>query len=160
MTEASAAIWNSVPYLQSVETFESVYDVPNYYEETRLTFEAFRQIAHAGIPGAVLDLANKPHWISDLRYTSSGRLESLNIGGIDLTGAQFRRLFGLRSTALRFSFDGDHITITSGGYGHGVGMSQFGANTMANRGYSFDEILLWYYTNVSFAWMETLLPAI
>jgi len=157
MTETSSAIWGSVPYLQSVETFESVYDVPNYYEETQLTFSAFRETALSGVPGAVLDPDDKPHWISDVSYTDSGRLESLNIGGVIVTGAQFRRLFGLRSTAIRFSFEADSITITTGGYGHGVGMSQFGANTMANKGYPFAEILLWYYTNVSFAWMDTIL---
>jgi len=158
-TETSSAIWGSVPYLQSVETFESVHDVPNYYEEIQLTFDAFRETALDRISGAVLDPDDKPHWISDVSYTDSGRLEHLTIGGVSVTGAQFRRLFGLRSTALRFSFDGDSMTITTGGYGHGVGMSQFGANTMANRGYLFDEILLWYYTNVSFAWMDTVFPA-
>jgi len=158
-TETSSAIWGSVPYLQSVETFEGIYDVPNYYEETRLTFEAFREIALSGIPGTVLHLDDKPHWISDVSYTDSGRLESLKIGGVLVTGAQFRRLFGLRSTAIRFSFEADSMTITTGGYGHGVGMSQFGANTMANSGYSFADILLWYYTNVSFAWMDSVLSA-
>jgi len=156
-TEASGAIWGSVPYLQSVETFESNADVPNYYKETRLTFSTFREIALGGIPGAVLDYDRKPYWISDLRYTDSGRLDSLNIGGIDLAGTDFRRLFGLRSTAIRFSFDAEGITIVTRGHGHGVGMSQFGANTMAHMGHSFKDILLWYYTNASFALMDTVL---
>ena len=157
-TEASGAIWGSVPYLQSVETFESAADVPNYYEETRLTFSAFRETALDGIPGAVLDYDQKPYWISNLRYTDSGRVESLNIGGIDLGGADFRRLFGLRSTAIRFSFDADGIAITTRGHGHGVGMSQFGANTMAHMGHSFEEILRWYYTKVNFNLMDAVLP--
>jgi len=155
-TEASGAIWGSVPYLQSVETFENAADVPNYYAESRLTFSAFRETARMGIPDTILDYDAKPYWISDLRYTGSGRVESLNIGGIDLSGADFRRLFGLRSTAIRFSFDAEGITMTTRGHGHGVGMSQFGANTMANLGYSFAEILLWYYTNVNFNLMDTM----
>lgn len=157
-TEASGAIWGSVPYLQSVETAEGVYDVPNYYAETRLTFSEFRAIALDDIPGAVLDDDTKPYWISDLRYTDSGRLESLNIGGVSVTGTAFRSLFGLRSTAIRFSFDAEGMTITTRGHGHGVGMSQFGANAMANRGHDFKEILLWYYTNVSLALMDAVLP--
>jgi len=156
-TEASSAIWNSVPYLQSVETFESMEDVPNYYAETRFSFSEFRQIAQANIPGTVLNDGNKPYWISDVQYTDSGRLHSLHIGGISVTGAQFRQIFGLRSTAITFFFDAESISLQTGGHGHGVGMSQFGANTMANRGHPFYEILLWYYTNVTFARMSEVL---
>jgi len=155
-TEASGAIWNSLPYLQSVRTVESEADVPRFRETVEMSFSEFRDVVRREFPGAVLDLDNIPYWITDLRNTDSGRLESLNIGGVRVTGPQFRRLFGLRSTAVRFEFGAEGLAITTGGHGHGVGLSQFGANTLANRGLSYEEILEWYYTNVTIGRMDRL----
>ena len=147
-TEASGAIWGDLPYLQSVESFESVYDVPRFYDVTELSFAQFREIVQASLSGTNLSDDNIPDWISDIEHTPSGRLANVNIGGISVTGAEFRRMFSLRSAHVTLSFDEDGVTISTGGYGHGVGMSQFGANTMANMGYHFSEILLWYYSGV------------
>ena len=155
-TEASGAIWGDLPYLQSVRSFEGAQEVPNYYSSVVLTFSEFREIATAALPAANLPEDNILHWITDISYTDSGRLASLKIGGVALTGAEFRKLFSLRSTAVRFSFDEEGVTIQTGGFGHGVGMSQFGANTMAGLGLGFEAILDWYYTNVSLDSVERL----
>ena len=154
-TEASGAIWGERPYLQSVRTFEGAQEVPNYYSTVELSFSEFRQIA-SGFPGVRLSEDEVPYWISDLRHTDSGRLASLKLGGVNVTGAEFRRLFSLRSTAISFSFDAAGVTITTGGYGHGVGMSQFGANTLAELGLGFQQILDWYYTEVSLIRLDNL----
>ncbi|MCL2564074.1 MAG: stage II sporulation protein D [Oscillospiraceae bacterium] len=155
-TEASGAIWGEVPYLQSVRSFESEADMPRFYAAETLTFTAFRDTVRREFSDAVLEDGNTLDWITSIVYTDSGRVAHLDIGGVTVTGPQFRRLFGLRSTAVRFSFDADGITITTGGHGHGVGMSQFGANTMANLGHGFMEILDWYYTGVTFGRTEDL----
>ena len=155
-TETSGAIWGSVPYLQSVRSFESEADVPRFYETVTMSFAEFRDIAQQGLPGTVLDENHVPYWITDLRHTESGRVESLAIGGVRVTGPEFRRLFGLRSTAVQFSFGPEELSITTGGHGHGVGMSQFGANTMANLGLDYGAILDWYYTGVTMGRMDSL----
>lgn len=148
-TEASGSIWGALPYLQSVESFETVYDVPRFYDTLTFSFPQFREIVQNAVSGTVMTDDNIPYWISDVTYTPSGRLAHLNLGGVEVTGAQFRRMFSLRSAFVMFSFDENGVTVTTGGYGHGVGMSQFGANTMANAGATFSEILLWYYTDVT-----------
>jgi len=150
-TEASGSIWGSVPYLQSVRSDEGEADVPRFLESETFTFSQFRTVALAQIPETVLEYDNIPNWILDPIYTESGRLAYLTIGGALVTGAQFRQMFSLRSTAIRFDFSDDGMTITTGGHGHGVGLSQFGANTMANQGKTYDTILHWYYTNVHFS---------
>jgi stage II sporulation protein D len=158
-TEASGAIWGSLPYLQSVRSYESAEEVPRLHETVTMTFSEFREIALGGIPGAWLPYDDIPHWIGELRHTDAGRLASLQIGGVTVTGPEFRRLFGLRSTQLRFAFDAEGLSLTTGGHGHGVGMSQFGANTMAHRGLDFAAILDWYYTGVTLARMDEVLDA-
>ena len=158
-TEASGAIWGSLPYLQSVRSYESAEEVPRLHETVMMTFSEFREIALGGIPGTALPYEGIPHWITDLRYTDSGRLSTLNIGGVTVTGPAFRRLFELRSTNLQFEFDAEGLSITTGGHGHGVGMSQFGANAMANQGSDFAAILAWYYTGVTLGQMDAVIVA-
>ena len=71
---------------------------------------------------------------------------SIPLGGITLTGGQARALFSLRSACFTVSWDGSQFLFDVTGYGHGVGMSQYGANAMAKNGSSFQDILTWYYT--------------
>ena len=73
-------------------------------------------------------------------------MTSLQLGGVTLTGSQVRTLFELRSAAFTVAWDGASFTFSVTGYGHGVGMSQYGANAMAEEGRTFQEILTWYYT--------------
>ena len=76
---------------------------------------------------------------------------TVNIGGVTVTGTSLRTIFGLRSTAASITVDSKNVTFTTTGYGHGVGMSQYGANTFATEGKSYKDILSWYYTGVQFA---------
>ena len=68
------------------------------------------------------------------------------MGGVTLTGAQVRSLFSLRSATFTVAYQGGKFVFDVTGYGHGVGMSQYGANAMAKNGSDFREILTWYYT--------------
>ena len=79
----------------------------------------------------------------------SGRVSNIEIDGISYTGVNIRTLLGLRSTDFDIEKVSNGINITTKGYGHGVGMSQYGANGMANNGYSYKDILLYYYKGVS-----------
>ncbi|MDR0930073.1 MAG: stage II sporulation protein D [Oscillospiraceae bacterium] len=84
-----------------------------------------------------------------LARSASGRVTELQIGQHKMTGRTFRAILSLKSTNFYFSWDGDTLIIRQLGYGHGVGMSQAGANAMAREGAAFDQILLHYYTGVS-----------
>ena len=77
--------------------------------------------------------------------TESETVINLTVGGIRLTGLDFRAIFSLRSAAFEIEYENSLFTITTKGYGHGVGMSQYGANAMANSGKTYDEILMHYY---------------
>jgi len=90
-----------------------------------------------------------------LQYTAGGRVKTVKVGHITLKGTEFRTLFNLRSAAFKFEpADDDKIKITTTGFGHGVGMSQWGADSLAKRGGTFREILLHYYTGVDIISIE------
>ena len=69
-------------------------------------------------------------------------------GGKSFSGAEIRDIFSLRSAAVTFSVTKDGITLTTRGYGHGAGLSQYGADYLAKEGYSWQEILKHFYTGV------------
>lgn len=84
--------------------------------------------------------------IGEAKKTASGSVTSIVIGGVEYTGADIRRIFGLRSAVFRIEADGDDIKFTVRGYGHGVGMSQYGANSMAQQGADYRQIIKHYYS--------------
>ncbi len=91
--------------------------------------------------------SNKINSISVNRY-NTGRVKTIKINNKSFKGTKFRTLLGLRSTDFEIKYDDKKVYITTKGYGHGVGMSQYGANVMANEGYKYEEILKYYYTGV------------
>ena len=144
-TVGAVEAWgNSVDYLVGVESPEGE-EVPNYHSQVVLTAEEVRTAALAQYPGA--DLSGDPSgWFSQTVENSAGGVASVDLGGVTLTGSEVRTLFGLRSASFSVSWDGEAFTFDVTGYGHGVGMSQYGANAMAREGSDFEEILTWYYT--------------
>jgi stage II sporulation protein D len=80
--------------------------------------------------------------------TGAGYVTSVIVGSISITGAEFRDVLGLNSSDFEANYNGDTFTITTKGSGHGVGMSQYGANQLALEGYSYIDILKHYYTGV------------
>ncbi|MGM9608453.1 MAG: stage II sporulation protein D [Oscillospiraceae bacterium] len=146
-TEDAVAVWgNSVPYLVGVDSPEGE-NVPNYHTEVTLTAEEFRAIFLAEYPGA--DLSGKPDtWFRNQTFTASGRVAAMDVGGVNVKGTQLRSLFSLRSTSFTVEAGADCVTFRVTGYGHGVGMSQYGANTLAQQGKTWEEILAWYYTGI------------
>lgn len=147
-TEDAAAVWgNSLPYLTSVESPEGE-EVPNYHSTVTLTQEEVRALVTAAYPEA--DLSGEPSgWFSDLTYTASGRVASVSVGGVSLSGGAARNLFSLRSACFQVEPEGENFCFSVTGYGHGVGLSQYGANAMAARGSTWQQILTHYYTGIS-----------
>ncbi|MEE0880949.1 MAG: SpoIID/LytB domain-containing protein, partial [Turicibacter sp.] len=84
-----------------------------------------------------------------LNKTEGKSVNEILIGDKVYSGRQFREILGLRSTDFSLLFDGNKVVITTYGYGHGVGMSQYGANELAKQGKTYDEIIKYYYQNVN-----------
>ena len=143
--EDAAAVWGkALPYLVSVESPEGE-EVPNYRSTVTLTADQVKKtVSEAGL-GA--DLSGEPSaWFQNLTRTASGRVASVELGGISLSGGACRSLFALRSACFDVSEQDGAFTFSVTGYGHGVGMSQYGANAMAQEGAGWRDILTHYYT--------------
>lgn len=149
VTAKSGDAWVSdLPYLVSVESPENADSVPNYYSVNTFTPEEFREKVLAQEPTAVLE-GSPAEWVTDLQKNESGRVESVTVGGISLRGTRVRSILGLRSACFTAECTDSAITFRVTGYGHGVGMSQYGANALAKEGKTWQEILRWYYRGVS-----------
>lgn len=143
-TEASAAIWNPRPYLVSVPSPESAETVPRYVSRLRCAPLDFRDTLLAAHPEA--DLSGEPEtWLGPVEHDGSGRVASVTLGGVPVSGTELRALFSLRSTAFTLTCGAEGFCFTVTGSGHGVGMSQYGAEVMARNGADYREILAHYY---------------
>ena len=149
-TVDAVQVWgNSVDYLKSVSSPEGD-EVPNYHTEVTLSPEEVRSRVLAQYPAA--DLSGDPSgWFGEADRGDGTAVASIPVGGITLTGSQVRSLFQLRSASFSVTWDGAAFTFAVTGYGHGVGMSQYGANAMAAQGRDYKEILAWYYTGAEVA---------
>lgn len=146
-TEDCENVWGSaLPYLVSVDSMEDSESVPQYESVVTISPTNFRETIESSYPDADLS-GDESTWITDTEYSESGRLLTAEIGGVTITGTELRKLFDLRSTGMEIEFTDDGVVFTVTGYGHGVGMSQYGANAMAQDGSTYDEILAWYYTD-------------
>lgn len=143
-------VWGSdIPYLKSVSSPEGS-EVPNYEHDVIFTPEEMRAAALAVYPD--MNLTGSPEtWFTNWHLMTSGTVDQMTLGGVPLRGTQVRSLFGLRSATFTIEADSEQIIFHVRGYGHGVGMSQYGANALARQGKTFDEIICWYYTGVDVA---------
>lgn len=138
-TENSAAVWTALPYLISVESPETADSVPELVSNARFTPEELSEalcISPTGEPET---------WLGDTKLDSAGRVESAVIGGTVFSGKTLRSTLGLRSTAFTVSFEGGEFVFSVAGFGHGVGMSQYGAKLLAAQGWDYEDILAHYY---------------
>ena len=118
-------------------------------EDVALKTDALVELIAAKYPESGISESNVRDGIAIEKAYASGRVETLRLGKTTVTGKQARNLFGLRSTMFTVEWTGDGIVFHTKGYGHGVGLSQNGANGMAKHGSDYQEILLHYYTGVS-----------
>ena len=143
-TENCGAIWSELPYLVSVESPEREMQVPGYVSQLELSPLDFRDTLLHACPEADFS-GDEVSWIGETGYEDSGRVSYVLIGGHYYPGTKLRSLFGLRSTAFTLEYTGESFLFTVRGYGHGVGMSQYGANVMAQEGADYAAILAHYY---------------
>ena len=143
-TEASGEIWSSLPYLVSVESPESAETVPNFESVAEISPLDFRDTILYARPDADFTGEAKD-WIGEITRDDSGRVKQAVIGDAALSGTELRKLFSLRSTCFELRYTDGIFRFTVLGFGHGVGMSQYGAQVMAESGVSFRDILAHYY---------------
>ncbi len=143
-TEAAVAVWGSdVPYLQAVDS-PGEEEAPRFRETVELSPEAFAARLQSLRPE--LSLRGSPiKWFGEIRYTVGNGIDVVQIGGAEFKGTELRKLFGLRSTNMRFCVTDEGITVSTLGYGHRVGLSQYGAKAMAEQEQDYTRILCHYY---------------
>ena len=151
-TEDAVAVWGTdYPYLQSVES-PGEEDAVHYEDVLTYSLQQFQDALGIVLPDP------PEQWFSQVEYTDGGGIASVNIGGQSYTGTQLRSLLGLPSTRFSIQVSSDTVTITTNGYGHRVGMSQYGADAMAVSGSSFQEILAHYYPGTTLCSALEFLP--
>ena len=139
-TEDAVAVWGQdVPYLQSVPS-PGEEEAPRFTDSVSFSPTEFAEKLGISASGAPAD------WFGAVTYTDGGGVDTMVIRGKTYTGTQLRSKLGLRSTAFEVAVSGNAITITTRGFGHRVGMSQYGAQAMAESGSTCAEILAHYYT--------------
>lgn len=143
-TEASGEIWSQLPYLISVSSPETAESVPNYISSLDCSALDFRDTVLSAHPEADFT-GEESGWIGLIVRDDSGRVKTAALGGVDIPGTELRGLFSLRSTAFELTYNSGRFLFTVTGNGHGVGMSQYGAQVMAAQGESYAAILAHYY---------------
>ena len=139
-TEDAVAVWGQdVPYLQSVQS-PGEEDAPRFTDSVSFSAPEFAQKLGISEDGSPKD------WFGAVTLTNGGGVDTMVIRGTEFTGTQLRSRLGLRSTAFEITVSGKTITVTTRGFGHRVGMSQYGTQAMAKAGSTCAEILAHYYT--------------
>lgn len=146
-TENAEDVWGgSVPYLVSVES-KGEEQSPRYRSERTLSIDEFKSIAEQNIEGV--------DWsqglFGDIQRSEAGGIKSIVVGGVSVKGSDFRFMYDLRSANIEITETADSVTMQVTGFGHGVGMSQYGANYLASCGMNYVDILKTYYTGVEVA---------
>ena len=148
VTEDAAAVWGAeYPYLRSVSS-PGEENAAHYTDTEVFTAERFQKALGRTLNGSPTS------WFGITTYTTGGGVASMEIGGQVYKGTTLRTLLGLRSTAFTVEADSLCVTITTKGFGHRVGMSQYGADAMAVLGSTYAEILTHYYQGTSLTKLE------
>ncbi|MFC0216378.1 stage II sporulation protein D [Paenibacillus chartarius] len=146
-TENAADYWgDDIPYLRSVASPWDAKLSPRYKETVTIPYKVL--IAKLGVK-SVATTSGKPTSLKVLSWTDSKRVKSISAGGRTFSGKEFRERLGLNSSQFAWTWRGDQLEMTTTGYGHGVGMSQWGANGMAREGKSAEEIVKYFYQGVA-----------
>lgn len=149
LTRAAGEVWlNDLPYLQAVSSPERGDRVPNYYSRVEFTKEELRERLLAAFPEAELS-GDMGGWLRDAVSDSAGSVAAVSVGGVTVKGARVRTALGLRSACFAWEVQDGKMVFFVTGYGHGVGLSQYGANQMAAEGADYREIVTHYYTGVT-----------
>lgn len=141
-TENAADVWGEeLPYLVSVDS-NGEEEAPKFTSEVRITAEEAKSKLSEQVSGT--DFSDGI--FSNIIRSDSGGIKTLDAGGVTIKGTQLRSIFGLNSTNAEISEEDGSVIFKVKGNGHGVGMSQYGAEAMAENGSDYKEILMHYYT--------------
>jgi stage II sporulation protein D len=135
-TENSVAVFNDMSFSSVLSPYEND------------SLKNFTVVSEFSVEEMCKSLSLQSIEIGEISRNETNRVESIIVSGKSFTGVEFRKLLNLRSTDFEIEEDNNKFLITTRGYGHGVGMSQYGANEMAKNGYSYDEIINYYYQNI------------
>lgn len=147
-TEAPIEVWggSGYPYLQSVSTAgEDAYS--QYSSEAEFTEEEFVEKIKEVHSDFEINW-KEDNCIEVTEYTEGNRVKTIKIGNLELSGVEVRTIFGLRSANFKVIREGGKIKFEVTGYGHGVGMSQTGADSLAKQGKNYEDIIHHFYTDV------------
>ena len=137
-TEDSKDVFQSqLPYLRSVESKWDQEESPVFNSSNEISKKEF--LTNLG-----LDINNEIV-INNAEKTKTGRVKTITINNKNYKSSEIRKIFGLRSTSFDIKIEQDKVIFNVVGFGHGVGLSQYGANGMAKKGYNYKEILKYYY---------------
>jgi len=145
-TENSEDVWStSVPYLRAVSC-NWCKESPRYRNTIQMTIEDMGR--RLGEPVAIPTLARREgrKFIEILKASPTGRAQTIRVGDVTAKGADFRLALGLSSTKFGWRLSGSEIVFECDGYGHGVGLCQYGANGMAKEGWTASEIITYYFS--------------
>ncbi len=148
-TAEAGDVWSGdVPYLRSVDSPEGEETVPNYYSAAAFTAAEAKALLAQAHPELTFS-GGPDKWFGAVERDDSGRVSTVEVCGAPLRGVEVRRIFSLRSACFTVDAAADKVTFRVTGYGHGVGMSQYGANELARQGKTWQEILMWYYADIT-----------
>lgn len=140
-TENSEEVFSAkLPYLRSVESSWDAEVSPVFNDQATFSLNDFYSLLGLNYNDKVT--------VEVTKTTSTGRIKELKINNKKMTGSDVYKKLGLRSTFFTIYQNNNQITVNTKGYGHGVGMSQYGANGMAKTGYDYQEILKHYYQGI------------
>lgn len=153
-TENSEDVFSTaVPYLRSVESpYEA--EAPKLHDSVKITVDEFISKLESVYGDLDISRDNLDEKIKLGEVSEGGKIKYITVDGTEITGREMRSIFNLNSTNFNFVQTGSQIEIVTTGYGHGVGMSQWGADGMADEGYNYKEILKHYFTDVEIARMR------
>ena len=153
-TQGAGDVWlNDLPYLRKVESPEDEALVPNYYSTASFTAEEFKSLVLRAYPNADLS-GDASTWVRDIVRNDSDYVASVTVGGVKMRGNDLRTLLSLRSPSFTVECKNNAFTFHVTGYGHGVGMSQYGANALAKEGYSAEEIVQHYFSDTTVGYYD------
>lgn len=146
VTQSAKTVWGGeVPYLQSVTSAGDKLS-PDCIKTVAITPQQFSQSV-SSLEGCELS-GEASGWVGKIKKDSHGFVESVEVGGKTYSGMALRDAVGLRSAVFSYEFKDGNLHFTTEGYGHGVGMSQYGADYMARQGSTWEEIIKHYYKGV------------
>jgi stage II sporulation protein D len=153
-TENAMDVFNTnEPYLKSVPS-EGEENSPKFKTKVSFGVSSIANIINSNYGDAKVSGSKLKNQVEVIERSEAGTIKEIKLGEVMVTGAEIRKMFNLTSSNFDINIDSNSITFICYGYGHGVGMSQFGANARAKEGKEYIDILKYYYTGVEIGVVE------